>query len=98
MNVTPLVLVAILKSLPLVPVAKVNVVVASPLIEVTEPPDIPSVEVATHDEVVPLVWRTYPLIGDVPICGDEIGATAYTVAIPSIDNNAISFFIVSIDS
>jgi hypothetical protein len=63
LKVTPVVEVAIPKSVPAVPVANAKVVVARPLIEVVEkepptPPVIPSVEVATQRVEVPVDHNT----------------------------------------
>ena len=55
-------------------VANVKVVVAKLFMEVVEndppppPPEIPNEDVDTHVELLPFVWRTYPLEGVVPIC------------------------------
>ena len=63
LKVTPDVDVAILKSAPVDPVAKIKVVVENPLIDVVEnatKAGNPKVDVATHLVVVPVVWSTMP--------------------------------------
>jgi hypothetical protein len=65
LKVTAVVDVAMLKSVPDVPVAKTKVVVARPLIEVVENATgdgKPRVEVATHLVDVPVVWSTMPVV------------------------------------
>jgi hypothetical protein len=68
LKVTPVVEVAIPKSVPAVPVANAKVVVAKPLIEVVEkepdPPVIPSDDVETHCVDVPVDQRTCPKVPD----------------------------------
>jgi hypothetical protein len=62
LKVTPVVEVAIPKSVPAVPVANAKVVVARPLIEVVEkeppPPEIPREDVETHWVDVPVDQST----------------------------------------
>ena len=65
LKVTPVVDVAMLKSVPTDPVAKVKVVVEKPLIEVVENGCAvanPSEDVATHRVLVPVVWRIIPRV------------------------------------
>jgi hypothetical protein len=65
LKVTAVVDVAMLKSVPDVPVAKTKVVVARPLIEVVENATTcgkPRDDVATHLVVVPVVWSTIPSV------------------------------------
>jgi hypothetical protein len=67
LKVTPVVDVAMLKSVPAVPVANAKVVVERPLIEVVEnvePEEIPRDEVATQRVDVPVVWRIIPAVPD----------------------------------
>ena len=67
LKVTPVDDVAMLKSVPAVPVANAKVVVARPLIEVVEneppdPPEIPSDDVATQRVEVPVERSTMPCV------------------------------------
>lgn len=78
LKITAVVVVAILKSVPDIPVMKLKDVVASPKIDVVEKDDAvkPKEDVATHLLFFPFVWRMNPLVSVVLAIWKEVKSAA----------------------